>query len=87
MGRVVIIACVIFGVCSTLAGVLLAGYVRPGSLTVGKGYDRQFHRCSNDRRDHFQWRSGKRSVEAFPSKGTSPNSDETRDLARKREAH
>jgi ribose transport system permease protein len=37
--RVVIIAYVISGVCSALAGVLLAGYIGTGSLTVGRGYD------------------------------------------------
>ncbi|MBC7189758.1 ABC transporter permease [Candidatus Aerophobetes bacterium] len=36
---VIIIAYVISGVCSAIAGILLAGYIGTGSLTVGKGYD------------------------------------------------
>lgn len=37
--RVIIIAYVISGFFSALAGVLLAGYIGTGSLTVGRGYD------------------------------------------------
>lgn len=37
--RTIILAYVISGFCSALAGVLLAGYVGTGSLTVGQGYD------------------------------------------------
>jgi len=36
---VIIIAYVISGFCSALAGILLAGYIGTGSLTVGRGYD------------------------------------------------
>jgi len=36
---VIIIAYVISGLCSALAGVLLSGYIGTGSLTVGKDYD------------------------------------------------
>jgi len=36
---VIIIAYIISGFCSALAGVLLAGYIGTGSLTVGIGYD------------------------------------------------
>lgn len=36
---VIIIAYVISGFCSALAGILLAGYIGTGSLTVGMGYD------------------------------------------------
>ncbi|MBA7609642.1 Ribose import permease protein RbsC [subsurface metagenome] len=36
---VIIIAYVISGFCSALAGVLLAGYIGTGSLTVGTGYE------------------------------------------------